>query len=160
MKLFEETKYTKYYADELGNFYSSTTFRGDGTVKKIKANKHKRGYLYIRTSTKNYRAHRVVASLFVPKVAGKEFVNHKDFDTYNNSASNLEWVTHKENINYSINAGRIKHIKNINAKYSNEQCKQVMDNVKSGMTYIKAGLPFGMPYSTVAHLIRGSRREI
>lgn len=30
-------------------------------------------------------------------------VNHKDFDRHNNNASNLEWVTHQENINYSVN---------------------------------------------------------
>lgn len=29
-------------------------------------------------------------------------VNHKDFDRTNNNADNLEWVTHKENLEYSM----------------------------------------------------------
>lgn len=29
-------------------------------------------------------------------------VNHKDFNRENYNASNLEWVTHKENISYSV----------------------------------------------------------
>lgn len=30
-------------------------------------------------------------------------VNHKDFDRTNNNADNLEWVTHYDNIQYSVN---------------------------------------------------------
>lgn len=30
-------------------------------------------------------------------------VNHKDFNRKNNNYDNLEWVTHKENIRYSVN---------------------------------------------------------
>lgn len=29
-------------------------------------------------------------------------INHKDFNRHNNNADNLEWVTHKENLEYSM----------------------------------------------------------
>ncbi len=41
--------------------------------------------------------HRLVAQAFVPKLAGKDFVNHIDGNKLNNSAMNLEWCTKSEN---------------------------------------------------------------
>jgi len=37
--------------------------------------------------------HRLVASAFCKRAIGQDEVHHKDGDTFNNSASNLEWVT-------------------------------------------------------------------
>lgn len=59
---------------------------------------------------KNVKLHRVVADLFCPKPESKEtlFVNHKDGNKTNNHASNLEWVTARENIQHAVNSGLIK----------------------------------------------------
>jgi hypothetical protein len=50
---------------------------------------------------KNYYIHRLVAEHFVENVYNKKYVNHKDYNTTNNTADNLEWCTQRENINYS-----------------------------------------------------------
>lgn len=50
--------------------------------------------------------HRLVAIAFVPNPEGLAEVNHIDFDRTNASADNLEWVNHKENVYYTIGAGR------------------------------------------------------
>lgn len=78
------------------------------------------GYLIVflkkRGVRKNHYVHRLVAEHFVENPKLKKCVNHKDYNTKNNNADNLEWVTQKENIHHS--AERMKHPKKI-CKQSN-----------------------------------------
>ena len=46
--------------------------------------------------------HRLVAEHFLEKPLGKGYVNHKDYDTANNRADNLEWCSQCENIQHSV----------------------------------------------------------
>lgn len=69
-----------------------------------------RGYLVVSLNRdgkrKNHYIHRLVASAFCENPEGKPHVNHLDHNRSNNAASNLEWCTAKENINYSAHLGR------------------------------------------------------
>lgn len=60
-----------------------------------------RGYVLVVLNKKFYRVHRLVAQSFIPVEKDKEFVNHKDGNTTNNDVSNLEWVSHCDNILHS-----------------------------------------------------------
>ena len=51
---------------------------------------------------KSKQIHRLVAQAFIPNPKNKPFVNHKDFNRQNNTVDNLEWVTQKENVQWSI----------------------------------------------------------
>lgn len=66
------------------------------------------GYLNVALTTKhnkvNYiRVNRLVALAFVGgRTSKKKYVNHLDGDRKNNSADNLEWVTPRDNNNWSL----------------------------------------------------------
>lgn len=49
---------------------------------------------------KTYYVHRLVAQAFIPNPNNLPQVNHKDCNRYNNSISNLEWVSVQDNIDY------------------------------------------------------------
>ena len=51
--------------------------------------------------------HRLVAQYFLPNPLNKNCVNHKNCIRHDNRVENLEWVTTKENTDYTL---RIKHV--------------------------------------------------
>ena len=63
-------------------------------------------YLYVSLTKDGQRnnkyIHRLVAEAFIPRSENKNIVNHKDYDVTNNRIDNLEWVTQKENVLYSV----------------------------------------------------------
>jgi hypothetical protein len=86
--------------------YKGYTVCEDGTIigkfgKKLKP--RKRGdYITVRIANGdgkkgNESWHRIVAECFIPKIEGKDFVNHINGNKYDNRASNLEWVNRSEN---------------------------------------------------------------
>ena len=75
-----------------------------------------RGYnkavLYNNGKPKTYFIHRLVASAFIFNEHSKPFVNHIDGIKLNNNLNNLEWCTHKENINHAVKIGLFDNLKN------------------------------------------------
>lgn len=63
------------------------------------------GYVQVTVTRRQKLVHRLVAENFVPRVEGKNIVNHKDGDKTNNHFENLEWCTQAENIAHSIANG-------------------------------------------------------
>jgi hypothetical protein len=55
---------------------------------------------------RTFKVHRLVATAFIPNPDNLAQVNHMDCDRTNNHASNLEWVSHKRNIEHGIQSGR------------------------------------------------------
>lgn len=51
----------------------------------------------------DYYIHRIVAQTFIPNKFNKPEINHIDGNKRNNSVSNLEWATRKENITHLYN---------------------------------------------------------
>lgn len=69
------------------------------------------GYLQVACKKRSIGVHRLVAMCFVAgRTDERNEVNHKNFDRKKNVASNLEWMTHAENIQYSAEHGLPKDI--------------------------------------------------
>lgn len=67
----------------------------------------KRKYKYV---------HRIVAETYLNNRENGTEVNHKDENKSNNSVDNLEWITHKENVNYGSRVKRIAQRKSKKVK--------------------------------------------
>ena len=75
-----------------------------GKMRELKPRKNNSGYYYVDLS-KNGKlhsktVHRLVAQAFIPNPENKTEINHIDENKSNNCVSNLEWMTHKENLNH------------------------------------------------------------
>ena len=79
----------------------------DGRI--LKPTLDKKGYQRIRVTIqrKKYsiKVHREVARAFLPNPKNLPQVNHKDGDKKNNSVSNLEWVSNRQNSEHAISSG-------------------------------------------------------
>lgn len=84
--------------------------------------KNKNGYqtitLYDCSNYKGFTIHRLVALSFIPNPQNKKCVNHKDGNKENNKVTNLEWVTHSENMKHAFDKGlnfvtKENHITNV-----------------------------------------------
>lgn len=73
--------------------------------------------------------HRLVALAFIERSDNKTVVNHMDSNRTNNSVSNLEWCTVKENVQHSYDTGS-----NSNAKEKHPQAiynQTIIDNIRN-----------------------------
>ena len=82
-----------------------------GKEKILKPGKNNFGYLqvvlYKDGHEKTVKIHRLVAEAFIPNAQGLDTVNHKDEVKTNNTVSNLEWMSQKDNNNYGTRNKRI-----------------------------------------------------
>jgi hypothetical protein len=93
VKLFGENYILdkKYFVSNLGRFKNSF-----GTImENYKVNDN--GYIRVNINKKTFLLHRLIALTFLENNENKQQVNHKDGNKLNNSITNLEFCTNKEN---------------------------------------------------------------
>ena len=112
--------------------------RSERGILKIRKDQH--GYYQCQIvndkGRKLMKVHRAVAMAFIPNPLNKTEVNHIDNDPTNNNLENLEWVTHKENMDWMHKQGRAKRttewIKNLNYGLDFMRKPVVGTNLKDG----------------------------
>ncbi len=65
--------------------------------------------LYSGKRAKHRKIHRLVALAFLPRVKGKNTVDHTNGNTHNNRVDNLEWTTNAENVKRAWDNGLMPH---------------------------------------------------
>lgn len=139
--------------------FPNYVINSDGTVMNINTGRYLKpeitsnGYARITLSafgiTKRYLLHRLVAELFVEgRTTEKNVVNHKDTNKLNNKSTNLEWVTHQENVDHAVSNDRYKvGEKHGNSVYTNETIRAIYYSYKRGMSRKDIMIKFGVPKS-------------
>ena len=87
---------------------------------------------------KMFKVHRLVADAFIPKVEGKNVVNHKDCNKLNNHVDNLEWCTDLENVRHAIAHNRFDYTSR-RKKVMNVETGEVFESVKAAEEHYHVG---------------------
>lgn len=162
-----------YQVSNLGRVKSLERYKDNhGKLQKVNekikvARKDKQGYelldLYKDNKPKTVRVHRLVAEAFIENINSKETVNHIDGNKSNNAASNLEWVSYKEqNIHFYKN--------NLKSKENIDKAIKAMTKVQSkkvkclnnGIIYdsaSEAARQVGISPSLLMRCCRGERKS-
>ena len=94
--------FNNYLCNEKGEIYSLLRNK---ILKGRSLKGYKRVALMKDGKTIDVLVHRLIAQTFLPNPENKPYINHIDGDKTNNSVSNLEWCTQKENVQHAIETG-------------------------------------------------------
>jgi DNA-binding transcriptional regulator YiaG len=90
--------------------------------------------------------HRLVAAAFIDKPEGRDEVNHLDGDKTNNSVSNLEWVTRRENQVHMAKRGTTRR------KLTEVQVISIRKMLQNNVEPRVIAETFGVSVSAVRHI--------
>lgn len=158
-----------YQISNLGNVRSldyrilNTNGVGYRTIKGrvMKPRENNKGYLIIGFShgkRKTCTVHRLVAQAFIPNPNNYSDVNHIDENKHNNNVENLEWISHKDNMNYgnrSIKASlKLSSTRQLAengraTKIINLDTMEVFDTIK------EAAIKYSVDYNAISRCCRG-----
>lgn len=103
------TSYESYLISENGDIYSKKTFKKFY----INIERFKKYKTRVQIGIKNKNGHKnfliagLLANTFLPNPDNKKEANHIDGNFYNNYVSNLEWLTHQENMDHAFKNGLV-----------------------------------------------------
>ncbi len=132
------------------------------TGKEIKQRSNQDGYAVFTAGKKGNRnevkTHRLVALCFVPNPHNLEEVDHLDSNRMNAAASNLEWVTHQENIRRAYargnHEGRITGERNPKARLTESLVRQMRAEYGEGACIKDIADRYGYAWSTVGNAVK------
>jgi hypothetical protein len=112
--------------------------------------------LYLPSNDRKFKrisVHRIIAKMFIPNVCNKPCVNHINHDRSDNRIENLEWCTHKENLEHAKKFKRMQHGE---ARYNNALTeKQVLDIFSSKEAQRPLAKKYNVHQGTIAKIRTG-----
>ena len=151
-----------YLVREDGRIFSTHRFDKDGNPKEIKQRLNPDGYYSISVGKQESRSqktvHKIVADTFIPSNDKSLEVDHKDNDRTHNELSNLQRITHAENVKKIPIERRSecrKGSKNGRAKLCEQDVKSIRRMFVEGYTKAELARQFNCGWTTIQHIIKG-----
>lgn len=110
--------------------------------------------LYQDSKGKTFHVHRLVAETFIPNPDNLPEVNHRDGQKYNNHVSNLEWVTHAQNMRHAVDTGLqvvIHGEDHKKAVLTNADAAYIREN-PDGLTGVELAEKFGVMPAIISNI--------
>lgn len=156
-KIFREGNYE---ISNHGRARRANAGRGATVGEIMRGSKNKKGYLqfvfYIKGSPKLVLSHRAVVEAFISKIPKNKEVNHIDGNKLNNHVSNLEIVTHSENVRHAHRTGLINPARGIkvkNSKITEDDAIQIRKLYLSGKFQKDIADKFNISRPSVSNII-------
>jgi len=121
----------------------------------LKLSFQSKGYLTVvlqkDAKRKMVLVHRLVAEHFIPNIYNKPQINHINGIKTNNRIENIEWVSHRENLDHAINNDLIlKGEKNKKSKLKDVDVIEIHSLLQKGTTTTKElSETYNVSYSTI-----------
>lgn len=157
---------TLYKIDEYGIVYNikrKTIIKWRYAYQRYNA---KRTYKYIRLykkgKGKSFPVHRLIALTFIPNPLNLPEVNHIDGDKDNNHISNLEWITHADNMKHAAEHGLMKQKKGDDfgrTRIQTSELREILDRLKAGEQVKDIAEERGIVRHTISRTFRRSSLE-
>ena len=157
-EIFKDFEFDSMYY-KIGNFGTIYGVRG----RPLKQRLNNDGYLMVTLGREkgkrtSFPVHRLVAILFVPNPNHYPEVNHKDYNRSNPRYDNLEWTTHKNNINYSSDEGRYKGnsegSKNGRSTFVEKDVIEIRRLYNEGYKVFELAKMFNSKWSTIDNIVK------
>lgn len=132
----------------------------------LKTQKDSKGYERICFTIKrvkhSYKLHRAIAMTFIPNPDNLPQVNHIDGNKSNNSVSNLEWISNKDNADHAMRTGLWKNNLEASRKI-NEKRKKPVVAIKGNETQYFESISQAEKYFNSRHItavLKGERDHV
>lgn len=120
--------------------------------------------LFNKDGRQDFSIHRLVAFAFCEMTLFSTEVNHKNGIKNDNRAENLEWVTHKENMEHSVNnfdfterykkvSERMTGSKHPLSKLDEKKVKEIKELKKNGLIAKEIGKMYGVDRTTINDIL-------
>jgi hypothetical protein len=154
--------HTNYEVSNLGNIRSVDrcgirlndsvcNLRGRILRPSINSNGYRTIKLYKNGAYITIAVHILVAKAFIANPDNRPEVNHKDLDKLNNRSTNLEWVTHDENMVHG-SLSLLPGSKNTNSKLKESDIVTIRRLVAGGKSMHSVGQLYKVNSSTISQI--------